>query len=143
MIHLIDIDEKNWRTPLAVAKNQERYVANSAVMLARAYAYRNLGSRAFLIYDDNEPVGMGLYHDCPEMEAYDFSQIFIDQRFQAMGYGRIATGLILDCMRTERRYDKVVLCYIEGNESARKLYESFGFVETKRDEDEIIMELKF
>ena len=36
---------------------------------------------------------------------------------------------------------KVVLCYIEGNEAAKKLYEQFGFIETDRDEDEIIMEL--
>lgn len=30
----------------------------------------------------------------------------------------------------------------EGNDIARKLYEKFGFVETDRDEDEIIMELQ-
>ena len=33
------------------------------------------------------------------------------------------------------------LCYIEGNDAAKKLYESFGFVEIDRDEDEIIMEM--
>ena len=38
-------------------------------------------------------------------------------------------------------YDKAVLCYIEGNDAAKNLYESFGFVETDRDEDEIIMEM--
>ena len=44
-------------------------------------------------------------------------------------------------MRLDGKYSKVVLCYIEGNDAAKKLYESFGFVEIDRDEDEIIMEM--
>ena len=40
MIQLVDIDPDNWRLGLKVAESQKRYVANSAVMLARAYAYR-------------------------------------------------------------------------------------------------------
>ena len=51
--------------------------------------------------------------------------------------------LILDAMKQDGRYSKVDLCYIEGNDAAKKLYESFGFVEIDRDEDEIIMELCF
>ena len=45
-------------------------------------------------------------------------------------------------MKKDGKYSKVILCYIEGNEAAQKLYKSFGFVETDRDEDEIIMELE-
>jgi len=141
MIHLEDINTKNWRTPLKVKKEQEAYVANSTVMLARAYAYKAERSRAFLICDDQTPVGMGLYYDCDELEAYDLSQIFIDERFQGKGYGKAATELVLNCLREDGRYKKVVLCYIEGNETARSLYEGFGFAEIDRDEDEIIMEL--
>ena len=44
-------------------------------------------------------------------------------------------------MKKEGRYNKVALCYIEGNDAARKLYKQFGFVETDRDGDEIIMEM--
>lgn len=141
MIHLVDITPDNWRSGLKVAPEQERYVANSAVMLARAYAYRNQRSRAFLIYADETPVGMGLYYDLPDMECYDFSQLFIDERYQGKGYGKEATEMILNAMRADGKYKKVDLCYIDGNEAAKKLYESFGFAETDRDEDEIIMEL--
>ena len=45
-------------------------------------------------------------------------------------------------MKKDSKYDKVVLCYIEGNDVAKKLYASYGFMEIDRDEDEIIMELK-
>ena len=141
MIHLVDIDPSNWRLDLKVAESQKKYVANSAVMMARAYAYREQRSRAFVIYDDETPVGMGMYHDCPELDAFDLSQLFIDERYQGCGYGRTATKKVLDAMKQDRKYSKVVLCYIEGNDAARKLYENFGFVEIDRDEDEIIMEL--
>ncbi|MGN0801579.1 MAG: GNAT family N-acetyltransferase [Candidatus Faecivicinus sp.] len=142
MIHFVDIDGGNWRLPLKVSKEQELYVANSTTMLARAYAYRNSRSRAFFIYEDETPVGMGLYYDCEPLEAYDFSQIFIDEQFQGKGYGRAAIKLVLDAMKADGKYERVVLCYIEGNDAAKKLYEGFGFVETNRDEDEIVMELK-
>lgn len=140
MIHLVDIDPGNWRIKLEVAEAQKHYAANSTVMLARAYAFREQRSRAFLIYDDETPVGMGIYHDCPDLDAYDLSQIFIDKRYQGRGYGKAATKLVLDAMKQDGRYSKVVLCYIEGNDAARNLYEQFGFVEIDRDEDEIIME---
>ena len=143
MIHLVDIDPGNWRLRLQVSESQKTYVANSAVMLARSYAYREQRSRAFVIYNDETPVGMGLYYDLPDLECYDLSQIFIDERYQGRGYGKAATEAVLEAMKQDGKYSKVELCYIEGNEAARKLYESFGFVEIDRDEDEIIMELSF
>ena len=82
-----------------------------------------------------------MYHDCPDLDAFDLSQIFIDERYQGKGYGKVATKLVLEAMKHDGKYSKAVLCYIEGNDAAKKLYESFGFVEIDRDEDEIIMEL--
>lgn len=61
MMYLADITPDNWRLGLSVAESQKAYVANSAVLLARAYAYRAQNSRAFVICDDTTPVGMGLY----------------------------------------------------------------------------------
>lgn len=109
-------------------------------MLARAYSYRNYRSRAFIIREDETPVGMGLYYDCPDMNAYDFSQLFIDERYQGRGYGKAVVKLALDDMKQDGKYNKVVLCYIEGNDAAKNLYEQFGFVETDRDGNEIAME---
>lgn len=45
-------------------------------------------------------------------------------------------------MKQDGKYNKVDLCYIEGNDAAKNLYEQFGFVEIDRDENEIILELK-
>ena len=141
MIRLETVNPDNWRLRLKVSDAQESFVADSATMLARAYAYRESRSKAYVIYNDTLPVGMALYYDCAELNAYDLSQLFIDERYQGNGFGMEATKQILDKMKSDSKYDKVILCYIDGNEAARNMYEKLGFTLTgNRDEDEIIME---
>lgn len=142
MICLTDIDPGNWRAELAVSEAQRTFVSDRTRLLARAYAYRDQRSRAFLLCEGELPVGMGLYYDLPELQCYDLSQMFIDERYQGRGYGKAAVRAILEELKADGRYDRVILCYIEGNEPAKRLYEQFGFSETGRDEDEIIMELR-
>lgn len=142
MIYFEDITEENWRIPLSVSKQQEGFVSNPMKLLARAYAFRNLGSYACIICNDDEPIGMALYHDCPELNAYDLSQLFIDERYQGKGYGKKAAQMLIERMRIEHKFSKVVLCYIEGNDIARLMYESIGFRHTgEEDGNEIMMEL--
>ena len=141
MIRLETVNPDNWRLRLKVSDAQKRFVADSATMLARAYAYRESRSKAYVIYNDTLPVGMALYYDCAELNAYDLSQLFIDERYQGNGFGMEATKQILDKMKSDSKYDKVILCYIDGNEAAKNMYEKLGFTLTgDRDEDEIIME---
>lgn len=142
MIHLETITPDNWRLELQVHDNQRRFVSDRAGILARAYAYRNNRSQAFIIYNDDLPVGMGMYYDLDDLSAYNLSQFFIDQRYQGNGFGYEAMKQILQVMKEDGKYDKVVLCYIEGDDTARKLYEKLGFRHTGEvDGDEIIMEL--
>ena len=63
MIRLVDIDPDNWRLGLQVAEHQRKFVSSAPWLLARAYGYRNYRSNAFVIYDDETPVGMGLYYE--------------------------------------------------------------------------------
>ncbi|MDE6916153.1 MAG: GNAT family N-acetyltransferase [Lachnospiraceae bacterium] len=143
MIHLETIGPENWRMGLHVSASQKFFVADDMRLLARAYAYREHRSCALLIYADAVAVGMALYHDCEALNAYDFSQIFIDERYQGQGYGTAAAAQILARMKNDGRFDKVVLCYIEGNDAARNMYLKLGFYHTgDRDENEIIMEKK-
>ena len=141
MIKLVTIDPDNWRLGLKVSETQKRYVSDSMKLLARAYAYRNSRSNAFVIYNDSNPVGMALYYDCDEVNAYDFSQLFIDERYQGNGFGIESANQILELMKNDGKYDKVILCYIDGNEVAKNMYEKLGFHLTGEcDGNEIIME---
>lgn len=141
MIRLEDVNPDNWRLGLKVAENQREFVSDEMRLLARAYAYRNFNSRAFIIFSDETPVGMALYYDCDELNAYDLSQLFIDEHYQGKGYGYAATLKILEEMKADGRYRKVILCYIDGNNAARSLYEKCGFTLTgEADGNEIVME---
>ncbi len=143
MIHLETITPENWRLGLFVRDDQRRFVSDSAGILTRAYAYRENRSQAFVIYNNDLPIGMAMYHDLDDRKAYDLSQFFIDQRYQGNGFGCEAAIQIIQMMKDDGKYDKVVLCYIEGDGAARKLYEKLGFKHTgEADGDEIVMELE-
>ena len=47
---------------MKVAKEQENYVSSDFRILARAYAYREYRSKAFVIYKDSTPIGMAMYY---------------------------------------------------------------------------------
>jgi diamine N-acetyltransferase len=141
LLHLIEVDESNWRLGLKVSTTQESYVSDSMKLLARAYAYRNLRSKAYVICNNEIAVGMALYYDSDSLSAYNFSQLFIDERYQGRGYGIKASQMLLELMKLDEKFNKVVLCFIEGNNIAKKLYEKLGFELTgDRDEDKIIMQ---
>ena len=142
MISLEEINSSNWRIKLKVSEEQKAFVSDTNGIMARAYAYRTNRSQVKMIYNGEVPIGILLFYDCDELGGYDFSQILIDERYQGKGYGSQAAELVIDWMRSDKKYDKVYLCYMEGNESARKMYEKLGFQHTgERDEDEIIMVL--
>ncbi len=143
-LYLKEVDPENWRVDIGVSEEQRYYVSSLSGTLARAYAYRNSRSRAYIIYMGDTPVGAAMYYDIEEMQAYDFSQFFIDRRYQGRGYGRAACKLVLDELKRDGRFREVVLCYIEGNDAAEKMYRSFGFQPTGEvDGDEICMSLKW
>ena len=133
----------NWREDIQVKEQQESFVSDLNRTLARAFAYREYRSKAYMIYLNKICIGIAMYYDLDECEAYDFSQFFIDKRYQGHGYGKTACKMILENMRQDGKYKKVVLCYIDKNIAAKRLYSELGFVETGDvDEDEVVMSLK-
>lgn len=144
-VRLEPIGPDNWRHKLAVREDQQRFVGSSTGILARAYAYRERRAQARLILDGDTPVGMLLYYDWPEDREYVFSHLLIDRRYQRRGFGEAAARLALDEMRADGRYSQASLCYVEGDEPARLLYEKLGFRHTGEvdevDSGEILMVL--
>ena len=139
-IHLEPVTPENWRIDFQLTEEQKNFVSSPERILARAWAYREQHSKAFIIYAGDTPVGMAMYYDEDEIQAYDFSQLFIDSRYQGKGYGKKTASMILDMMKADAKYRKVCLCYIEGNNVARKMYEGLGFKATgDRDGKEIVM----
>lgn len=145
MISLSEINTANYKSilRLKVNENQKSYVAPNSVILAKAYAYRFEGGTALGIFADGIAVGFIFYRLWDD--SYILDQFMIDERFQSKGYGKEALSTFIEDRKIEGKYNKILLCYIEGDMAAEALYKSFGFVITDRDEAEdepaeIIME---
>ena len=149
-LHLVKADRNNFwpLLDLIVTKEQEDFVATNGISLAQAYEYRAKGKYAqpFGIYDGETPVGfLMIGFDIADEEAdrekyplltnnYLIWRFMIDKNHQKKGYGRAAMKLALDFIRTwpcgEAEY--CWLSYEPENEVARKLYQSFGFIEAEK-----------
>ena len=58
-------------------------------------------------------------------------RLLIDKRFQHKGYGKAAMQLLLEQLKAEYGDQPVYLSVVPGNDTARKLYASLGFLELK------------
>ena len=76
LLRLEEVNPDNWRLGLHVKESQKEYVSNTILLLARAYAYREDRSRAVVIYNNDTAIGMALYYDCNDLNAYILSQFF-------------------------------------------------------------------
>ena len=138
---------------LRVAKDQRNYVATNDWSLIQAYLSLAEGEPVFPfgIYNGKTLVGFIMidygsdwsgykreawlnsdaYKFYKDKKYYYIWRFMIDKKFQGRGYGREAMKRALDFIRTapcgEAEY--CVLSYEPGNEVAKKLYFSLGFVE--------------
>ena len=149
-VRLVKVDTKNFDAliDLKPFESQENFVAPNIYSLAEACANTAEGRYAqpFGIYDGETPVGFlmigfDIADDDAEREKYPFLnnnyliwRFMIDRNHQNKGYGKAAMQLALDFIRTwpcgEAEY--CWLSYEPENETARKLYRSFGFMEAEK-----------
>ena len=141
---------------LEVKEEQYPFVADNTYSVAQAYVTLINGGHVFpfVIYNDKELVGFiqlayGENADqdgvSMEKDSYEIWRFMIDKRYQGRGYGREALRQAIEFIRTWP-CGKADLCWISyepENETAKKLYASFGFEETgEMCGDEIVAVLK-
>ncbi len=146
MLRLERVNGKNvWDIlKLRVKEEQMSFVAGNDISVIEAYTSITGGGQAFPfgIYDDEVPVGFLMvgygtddyWEDAPEIAGnnYNLWRLMIDKDYQHRGYGREAIRLALDFIRTKPcgEAEYCWLSYEPENVVARRLYASFGFVET-------------
>jgi diamine N-acetyltransferase len=114
-------------TALAVAPDQEGYVASNAISIAEAYFEPKAWFRAIAAGD--ELVGFAMvYRDATVGEFYVW-RFMIDARHQGHGYGRRAVELLVEEARGDGA-ERVTLSVVPGDRSAIEFYKRLGFVET-------------
>ncbi len=114
-------------TALAVAPDQEGYVAPNAVSIAEAYFEPKAWFRAIAAGD--ELVGFAMVYRDPQAGEFYVWRFMIDARHQGHGYGRRAVELLVEEARGDG-VEKVTLSVVPGDGSALEFYKRLGFVET-------------
>lgn len=145
MITLQKVNAKNvWELlALNVAPSQKNFVATNTESIVEAYTTVAAGGVAmpFGIYDDDLPVGFLMigygaddWEEHPDIAEGNYSiwRLMIDEKYQHRGYGKTALAYALAYIRTFP-CGRAPICYLSyepDNAVAKKLYHSFGFVET-------------
>ncbi len=138
-VTLRPVTQGNWRAVarLEVAEDQRDFVAPNIASLAEA-AYEP-GLTPLAIYADETLVGFALYTHEPFQGEWTFTlapyqgelgivRMMLDQQYQRQGYGRQAMQALIAQMRNLPGGQAIILNFISTNVSARRLYESLGFV---------------
>lgn len=131
MVELREITKDNLEDVLSlqIAEEQELYVSSTAHSLAQAYVYKEKAF-PFAIYADDVLVGfimMGYYE---ERKQYTLWKFLIDKEYQNRGFGRVALKQGIAYLQEKFGVSEVYTGVLLGNEVAKRLYESCGFVET-------------
>lgn len=131
MVELRKIDDSNFDEVVALraADDQTAYVSTVAHSLAQAWLNRETAF-PFAIYADGAPVGFVMLGYYAAREQYTLWKFLVDARHQQKGYGRVALRLATDWLAETFGAREVYTGVLLGNEVARRLYASFGFVET-------------
>jgi diamine N-acetyltransferase len=131
---------------LAVAPEQESFVASNAVSLAQALFHPEAWYRA--IYRDAAPVGFvmledpRLLPDPPENPELSLWRFMVDRAFQGQGVGKAALELVVAHARGLGAYSTLYTSYVPGPHGPEGFYRGFGFRDTGRVEGgEVVLAL--
>ena len=134
VVTLREIDGANVRAicDLAVAPDQESFVAPNAVSMAEYAVTTNAWTRA--IYADDDPVGYVLLSDDDDRPRYYLWRFMVDQRYQGLGFGKRAMDLVIDYVRARPSAAGLFVSYVPGPGSPKVFYERLGFADTGHEE---------
>ena len=131
MIELKEITANNLSgvLNLSVFEHQKSFVSTTAYSLAQAYVYRETAF-PFAVYLDNVVIGFIMFGYYEFKQQYTLWKFLIDKKYQNMGHGKEALqqGLLIlkKCTGAGEVFTGVAL----GNEKAKRLYASVGFIPT-------------
>ena len=142
----ITADSVRQITALAVAPEQQRFVASNAVSLAEALFNEEAWYRAIFLGDT--PAGFVMLYDeslrsVPPAELQiGLWRFMIDRSFQGQGIGAAALEQVIAHVRSKNLFTSLEVSYVPGPGCAERFYLRAGFQHTGRvDNGEIVLEL--
>jgi diamine N-acetyltransferase len=132
------VTQENWQSliKLKVRDGQQDFVSSNVYSIAEShFGFDEEGHWDLFpygIYKNGEPVGFamtGLNINHSRFQGL-ILRLMVDGRYQGRGYGREAMKVMTEMFLANERVRAVCISYAPENDTARKLYLSFGFVET-------------
>ena len=129
-VTLKDVDRENFRQciKLEVQEAQQGFVASNVFSIAQSKVEPTFTTQA--VYDGDEMVGFVMYGYDVDEKRHEVARLMVDKAHQGKGYGRAAMVEVIRRLRAEPGCREIILSVNPENHSARKLYESLGFVKT-------------
>ena len=137
-IELRPVTQENWQSliKLKVREGQKDFVASNLYSIAEShFGFDEEGHwelSPYGLFLNDEPVGFamtGLNINHPRFQGLVL-RLMVDERYQGKGYGRQAMKALTELFLANEHVKAVCISYAPENDVARKLYASFGFVET-------------
>ena len=131
-ITLKEVTAENFNriSKLKVKENQQNFVAPNAYSVAQSKFYPSWVCLA--AYAGEVPVGFTMYGIEEEDNSLWIIRMMIDEEFQGKGYGRETLQAVVEYIKSRNYVKEIFLSFVPGNDTAKKLYESFGFKDTGR-----------
>ena len=139
MVELREITSDNLEDVLnlQIFEYQDKFVSSTAHALAQAYVYHETAF-PFAIYVGDTLVGFIMLGYYESRNQYTLWKFMIDKQYQKKGYGKEALICGIAYLREKFHAKEVYTGVLLGNEIAKHLYTSVGFVETGMIEDNMI-----
>ena len=136
MIELREITKDNLNTVLAleVFDHQKAFVSSVVASLAQAYVYKDTAF-PFAVYAGNTLVGFIMLGYYEARNQYTLWKFLIDKKYQNKGYGKEALKKGIQYLQNTFHAKEIYTGVSVGNEQAKHVYKSLGFVETGLVED--------
>lgn len=136
MIKLHEITKDNLEEVLALEgfDHQKSYVSSTAASLAQAYVYRDT-ALPFAVYADDTLVGFIMLGYYEARNQYTLWKFLIDKNYQNKGYGKEALKQGILYLKNTFQAKEIYTGVSIGNEQAKHVYKSLGFLETGLIED--------
>ncbi len=148
MLFLETITQENWRlvANLSVTKEQRGFIESNGDSLLEAAFDEKFNWMPLALYDEESLVGFAMIGDFNEdQKSIWLDRLMIDQHFQGKKYGKNFLKLILNFIKDNWSVETIILSAHKENQSIFSFYESFGFKNTHKidqENGEIIMVLE-
>ena len=131
MIELREITAANLEDVLnlQIFEYQDKFVSSTAHALAQAYVYHETAF-PFAIYAGKTLVGFIMRGYYKPKSQYTLWKFMIGKQYQKKGYGKEALMCGIAYLREKFNVREIYTGVLLGNEIAKHLYTSVGFVET-------------